>query len=274
MQISVFYSHILSACEQTGLNVSEVLQRVREFGIEAVELDLEQVTPSKEEMKNQLEQAGISVASMYAIFDFGNGIHVDSGFRFIDTASYLGAAKVLVIPGFIEESAGIQERADALRRMAAALKEMCDYAERKQIIVTLEDFDDITAPFSTSEELLWFLKQVPKLRCTFDTGNFIYRGEDELEAYEKLKDYIVHVHCKDRSLDEDNGGTPKITTNGTRLFPSPVGYGTISIPLILDRLIASGYDNTLAIEHFDAVDQMLYMEQSAKWIAAALAIEK
>lgn len=268
MQISVFYSHILSACEQTGLTVSEILRRVREFGIEAVELDLDQVTPSKEEMKNQLERAGVSVASMYAFFDFGSDPNADPGLKFIDTAAYLGAGKVLVIPGFIEESAGTQERADALRRMAAALKEMCDYAERKHIIVTLEDFDDSTAPFSSSDELLWFMEQVPKLRCTFDTGNFIYRGEDEMEAFEKLKDYIVHVHCKDRSLDEGNGGTPKITTNGTRLFPSPVGNGTISIQLILDRLLARGYNDTLAIEHFDAVDQLLYMEKSAQWITA------
>lgn len=266
MRISVFYSHILSASEQTGLSVSRILNRVREFGIEAVELDLDQVTPSRESMKDQLEQSGISVASMYAFFDFGSDPNVESGFRFIDTAEYLGAAKVLVIPGFINESAGDEERASALQRMAIALKEMCDYAERKHIVVTLEDFDDSTAPFSSSDELLWFMEQVPKLRCTFDTGNFIYRGEDELEAFEKLKDYIVHVHCKDRSLDEHNGGMPKIATNGTHLFPSPVGYGRIPIEEILTRLIVRGYDDTLAIEHFDAVDQMLYMEQSAVWL--------
>ena len=270
MRISVFYSHILTASEQTGLSVMEVLERASGFGIEAVELDLEQVVSDKEGMKNRLEQAGISVASMYAFFDFGNAPSVEPGLRFIDTAEYLGAGKVLVIPGFIEETAEGEERDKALGYMAAALKEMCAYAERKNILVTLEDFDDIRAPFSTSSELLWFMEQVPKLRCTFDTGNFIYRGEDELEAFEKLKGSIVHVHCKDRSLDERNSGEPKLTIDGTRLFPSPVGSGSIRIEEIVHRLIANGYTGTWAIEHFDAPDQLSYMEQSAEWLRSRL----
>ncbi|MNP47575.1 Xylose isomerase-like TIM barrel [compost metagenome] len=134
----------------------------------------------------------------------------------------------------------------------------------------MEDFDDIRAPFSSSDELLWFMEQVPKLRCTFDTGNFIFRGENEMDAFGKLKDKIVHVHCKDRSLDEENGGTPKITANGTQLFPSPVGYGCISIDEILHRLIRDGYNDTVAIEHFDAIDQLSYMQRSAEWLRSIL----
>lgn len=270
MRISVFYSHILAASEQRGLTVDEVLRRVREFGIAAVELDLDQVMPSKEAMKASLEQADLSVASMYAFFDFGNDSNPEPGLKFLDTAEYLGAGKILVIPGFIEESAGIEERAKALQSMAAALREMCEYAEQKNILVTLEDFDDIRAPFSSSDELLWFMEQVPKLGCTFDTGNFLYRGEDELVAFEKLKARIVHVHCKDRSLDEQDGVAPKITTEGTWLFPSPVGYGCIRMEEILNRLRAIGYNDTLAIEHFDAMDELSYIEQSAEWLLSRL----
>ncbi|MNN61200.1 Inosose dehydratase [compost metagenome] len=150
--------------------------------------------------------------------------------------------------------------------MAAALREMSEYAGRKGLVVTLEDFDDSRAPFSTSGELLWFLNEVPKLGITFDTGNFIYRGEDALEAFEKLKSSIVHVHCKDRSLEEHPAEAPKISVNGTRLFPSPVGSGCIPMQEILDRLGAVGYKDTVAIEHFDAADQLAYMKQSAEWL--------
>lgn len=270
MRISVFYSHIVVASEQTGLSVDEVLNKAHQAGIDSVELDLEQVSSGVKAMKEQLERAGMSVASMYAFFDFGNDSNVEPGLRFIDIAASLGAGKVLVIPGFIEESVSREERVAALQGMAAALNEMCDYAERKHIAVTMEDFDDIRAPFSSSEELLWFLEQVPKLGCTFDTGNFIYRGENELEAFEKLQARIVHVHCKDRTLDEGNGGMPKITTNGTRLYPSPVGYGSIAIEDIITRLKANGYEGTLAIEHFDAVDELGYMQKSAEWLRSVV----
>ncbi|KWX71262.1 sugar phosphate isomerase/epimerase family protein [Paenibacillus jilunlii] len=268
MQISVFYNHIVTACKQTGLPLPEVLGLVRGYGIQAVELDLDEVQPSPEAIKKLLEQAGMSVASMYAFCDFGNAPDVRPGLSFIDTAAYLGAGKVLVIPGFIGESADQELRERSLQHMAAALREMSEYAGCKGLIVTLEDFDDSRAPFSTSEELLWFLNEVPKLGITFDTGNFIYRGEDALEAFEKLKSRIVHVHCKDRSLEEHPGEVPKISTNGTRLFPSPVGSGCIPMQAILDRLETIGYKNMVAIEHFDAADQLAYMKQSAQWLQA------
>ncbi|WP_342437696.1 sugar phosphate isomerase/epimerase [Paenibacillus sp. FSL L8-0436] len=272
MHLSVFYNHIVRASEQTGLTLEEVLNRVHEFGISAVELDLEEALGcGKEVMKKRLEKAGISVASMYGFFDFGNDPNTKPGFEFIDTAEYLGAGKVLIIPGFVDETASAEERNTALQKMAGTLNIICDYAGRKRILVTMEDFDDIRAPFSGSDELLWFLEQVPKLHITFDTGNFIYRGEDELEAYEKLKRRIVHVHCKDRSLDEQNGGMPKLAMSGARLFPSPAGSGFIPIEAILTRLKAGGYDDTLAIEHFDAVDQLGYMEQSAEWLRSSWA---
>lgn len=272
MQLSVFYNHILTAAGQSGLPVEEVLQRVRGFGIGAVELDLEEaLSAGKEVIKQQLEEAELSVASMYAFFDFGKDPKPGPGFEFIDTAAALGAAKVLIIPGFIEESAGLEVRNKALQNMAAALREICDYAESKRILVTMEDFDNLRAPFSGADELLWFLEQVPKLGITFDTGNFRYRGEDELEAYAKLHERIIHVHCKDRSLSEENGGIPLTAMDGTRLYPSPAGYGCIPLEKILISLKQDGYQGSLAIEHFDAADQLAYMEKSAEWLRSVWA---
>ena len=67
--------------------------------------------------------------------------------------------------------------------------------------VTLEDFDNAEAPYSRMNELLWFTRNVPGLRCTFDMGNFAFGYENVMDAYELLKNYIVHVHCKDRGSE-------------------------------------------------------------------------
>lgn len=269
MKISVFYNHIVKASEQSGLPLTDVLDKVHAYGIDAVELDLQEALTDTEAMRDRLEAAGISVASMYAFFDFGHDPAPEPGYAFVDTAEVLGAAKVLVIPGFIPEASSPEDRNQALAGMAAALNALCDYAEPKGIQVTMEDFDSIQAPFSSADELLWFLEQVPKLKITFDTGNFIYRGENELEAFAKLKDRIIHVHCKDRSLT-DTGGEPMISVSGTPLYPSPVGSGCIKMAEILQLLKTEGYGDTLAIEHFDAVDQLGYMEQSAAWLRGIL----
>ena len=66
---------------------------------------------------------------------------------------------------------------------------------------TLEDFDGPVQPFARMYQLLWFMENVPGLKFTLDTGNFAYSDEDAVQAYEVLKDYIVHVHCKDRNVD-------------------------------------------------------------------------
>lgn len=44
------------------------------------------------------------------------------------------------------------------------------------------------------------MKNVPGLKYTLDTGNFAFSDENVLEAMEVMKDYIVHVHCKDRAV--------------------------------------------------------------------------
>lgn len=270
MQLSVFYNHILVASEQTGKSVDEVLGLVRSFGIDAVELGRDEIGSDSKKLQEQLKKAGMAVSSIYETFDFGHVPDAEPGLKLIDTAFDFGASKVLVIPGFIEVSASEQEKKLALDRMAKALRQICDYADEKGITVTMEDFDDSRAPYASSDELVWFLTEVPKLGCTFDTGNFIYTGENEFDAFEKLADRTVHLHCKDRSLDEPNGGMAKITLNGTKLYPSPAGSGVIKIKEIIHQMKKRGYDDTLVIEHFDSVDQLAYMEQSAKWLQSII----
>lgn len=270
MSLSVFFHHIEVAAKQRDITLQEMLKEARGYGIEAVELDYARASQDMAELKSLLDQAGIGVACMYGFFQFGEERNSAPGLAFLDAAAAMNASKVLVIPGFIDSDASPEDWDKSLQGMADALNAMCDYAAKLGITVTMEDFDEVRAPFSNSEELLWFLGVVPGLRITFDTGNFIYRGEDALEAYGKLRDHVVHVHCKDRSLDEGSGGTPKLCLDGTKLYPSPVGAGCIPLSEIVDKFRDSGYDGIYAIEHFDAVDQSGYMKQSADWLIAKL----
>lgn len=265
MKISVFYDHLLVASQQTGQPLLDILKKVRGFGIEGVECDIEHIRGGKEELKCNLQDANLKVASVYGFFDFGNNLDYEKGYVFIDDIAYMGAKKALVIPGFVKQKHGATYKI-ALENMVDVLNKLCDYAETKDITVTLEDFDDYTAPFSTDEELHWFMKQVPKLRCTFDTGNFMYSEIDEIKAFELLKDKIVHVHCKDRSLTSAKGEEPKETVEGRAMYSSPVGYGCIQMEEIISRLKNLEYRGFLAIEHFGSQQQIDYIENSARWI--------
>ena len=131
------------------------------------------------------------------------------------------------------------------------------------ILVTLEDFDGPVQPFARTYQLLWFMENVPGLKFTLDTGNFAYSDEDTVQAYEVLKDYIVHVHCKDRNVDPALTGEHRYNRG---LLAAAVGSGYLPMKEILDRLKESGYEDYLAIEHFNAADQVAFMEQSAAFL--------
>ena len=145
------------------------------------------------------------------------------------------------------------------------LKKVCIYAKEKDIMVVLEDFDDKIAPFATAKQLTYFYENIPELYCAFDTGNFLYSEEDALEVLPLFIDNIGHVHCKDRSFDVKEGEIPKATVKGRNMYSAPVGNGVIPMKEIVNRILAKGYHDYFAIEHFGSLNQLKDMELSAGW---------
>lgn len=188
-------------------------------------------------------------------------------------AHRLGVKRVLIVPGFLSEDEAkalhsvsgdyfaverFMERSLCVQSMKEALTELTNYAGPRGVEVTLEDFDDIKSPCSRMNELLWFMRNVPGLKCTFDMGNFAFGYENVIEAYELLKRYIVHVHCKDRG-SEGNG-----------LKSVPTGSGYIPVAQLVRRLKEEDYRGYLSIEHFGDLDQLASIEQSAHFLKAIM----
>ncbi|SET23059.1 sugar phosphate isomerase/epimerase [Paenibacillus sp. NFR01] len=264
MNISVFFNHIKEAARQSGQSVEEIVSQVKQWGIDQVELDRDDIT-SSEELLALLSPHHIGVSSIYGFYSFGTDPDLSVAKIHIQHAVQLNCPRIMIIPGFLT---GTSDEAVAEERenMLAAMREVCALAKPHGITVTIEDFDDRTSPIATAGQMLWFAERLPDLRITFDTGNFIYSEQPLLEAYDLLKDKIVHIHCKDRRLTSDAGESFIVTIGGRRLYPSPVGAGCIEIKAILDRQLQAGYEGMFVIEHFDALDQLDYMKKSAEWL--------
>lgn len=101
------------------------------------------------------------------------------------------------IQDYEKTAAFLSENEKALK-MANGLKGITAMAKEQDILTVIEDFDNIDSPIACVNGMKWFLEQVPDLRVTFDTGNFIIHKEDIFIAWEALKEKVVHVHCKDR----------------------------------------------------------------------------
>ncbi|MDE6983084.1 MAG: sugar phosphate isomerase/epimerase [Lachnospiraceae bacterium] len=188
-------------------------------------------------------------------------------------AHRLGVSRVLIVPGFLDPEEAkalhsasgdyfavhrLMEQSLCIQSMKNALTELTQYAKPLGVEVTLEDFDDMRAPCSRINELLWFMRSVPGLKCTFDMGNFAFGYENVMEAYALLRKYIVHVHCKDRG-SEGNG-----------LKSVPTGSGYIPVAQLVRKLKETDYRGYLSIEHFGELDQLAAVGQSAHFLKAVV----
>lgn len=272
-KLSVFYEHIYESAEQNGSTVGKTLEYAVNCGIDGLECDLWRLE-DKTNVKKLFDSCGAKVSSIYNFFDFP---HEDRNTceskyrRLFETAAYFSADKVLCIPGFVNDN---EQMSECRKITAERLNEMCLAAKEYGITVTLEDFDDVKSPCCTTEGLLYYMQNVSGLKYTFDTGNFCYCLENADEAYNVLKDYVVHVHLKDRSYNiansDPNNTNGKADLSGEIMYPSIVCEGVIGIEKLIGKLISDGYSGRLAIEHFGAVNQAEYMKKSADNIRKVL----
>lgn len=87
------------------------------------------------------------------------------------------------IQDYEKTAAFLSENEKALK-MANGLKGITAMAKEQDILTVIEDFDNIDSPIACVNGMKWFLEQVPDLRVTFDTGNFIIHA---LKAYQCKK---------------------------------------------------------------------------------------
>ena len=259
-RISVFYEHMAEAMKQENITLDEVCAAVKRFGFDGVELDANRIKNEGDVILPALQKAGLCVNGIYNFFDFGSETGSPENdraesLRVIDCCEKANCKFLLAVAGFLTEDEMVRGSAkyETRRlRMAASLTELTAEAEKHGITVVMEEFDNLTAPYSRADELMWFMRHVPGLRCGFDTGNFLYNEEDAVKSFSLFRPYIASVHCKDRAFTE-NTGSPCVT----------VAYRH---GIQLD----SGYTGSFAAEHFGSIEQLKCMERSAAFLKRVL----
>lgn len=271
MRLSVFYDHITQAVNQAKgeRTLNQVMRCCSDYGIRGIDIEYNQLRTDYDRVCEALRYNYMEVASIYQFYNLRNRSDINSGKDLIDLAHQMGVKRVLIVPGFLDEEEAkalhgvsgsyfdverFMEQNLCIQAMKTALTELTQYAKPLGVVVTLEDFDDMRSPCARINELLWFLRAVPGLKCTFDMGNFAYSYENVMEAYELLGRYIVYVHCKDRG-SEGNG-----------LKSVPTGSGYIPVAQLVRKLREDGYRGYLSIEHFGELDQLACIEQSAHFL--------
>lgn len=262
-QIATFYDHIKDISRQRGISLMDAMGLARQLGVEALEVNQNNMIGREDEVGQELAFHDMSISAVPSYFDFGRDPDVArQALPTLEAASYLGAKKLLVIPGFLDQNDPPQERERQTQAMVDGVCRLAELAGQYGLSLVMEEYDNPAAPFSTTQGVLRFLQGCPALSACFDTGNFLPAGEEVLEAWEALKSRVGHVHLKDRGLAGEG--------DARRMVPSPVGAGALPLAKAVELIRAQGYDGAYTLEFYNSPDTLSFLEQSVAWLKSQL----
>ncbi len=130
-----------------------------------------------------------------------------------------------------------------------SLKQCAEAAEKEQIYLAIENHGLLAGKSEQVEEIIEKVNS-PFVKSTFDTGNFLLVHEKPQQAFDRLKDKIVHVHFKDfreKEADEDVKGFR--STKDVELIGTIPGDGEVDLSYIVQGLKEINYEGWLSIEY-------------------------
>jgi len=249
-RISIFFDHVSEIARQEHISVREAAERVRQLGVEGIDV---RVTMSEPELA-MLDSLGFQNASAIADINFVKGEQPELERQALDFMKRHGYKRLLIIPGLLPENASPQLMEAVCQRIAAFVKDAC----KEGFDVMVEDYDNPRSPCYNTQTLDLLFAASPELNHVFDTGNYLFCGEDVMTALRHFRQRIHHVHLKDRKAQRDNASLP-------------IGTGVMPLKEVVGELLRSGYDGWFTIEHFGAPSQLQYTIQSVSNIQATQA---
>ena len=198
-------------------------------------------------LKQKMDKYGIKVSSIgspigkiFITDDFEP--HIKKLDHTIKIAKILGTKYIRMFSFFIPkgEDAG-NYRDEVIKR----LKEMTSFAEKENIILLHENEKEIYGDIASRCVDVIESVNSPNLKAVFDPANFVQCGQNTLEAYEKLHNYVEYIHIKDSKKD------------GTIV---PAGMGDGNIKEFLSFFAKKGYDGFISLEphlgNFDGLQKL------------------
>lgn len=254
MKTGVFYDNIKEAYPDIKDDLV-LLEKVKELGFSCIELDCLSLAEKDGEFFGKALELSVGF-TVYAFAD--ENCILKNGRKAEDCLPFLAEHNVPNMMMVCMPRA-VAEKTDANIRNAtvSSLNSLCSEAEKYGISILAEDFDSNEIPCGSCEDMLFFAERVPKLKFTFDTGNFAFFGEDALVCFERLKNRIGHVHLKDR-ISADN------------LTVTVTGKGGLKLAEIIRRLTEINYGGILSVEMFGAAKSPADLEAAASFVKNAV----
>ncbi len=274
---STFYHHIREAARERGVSMDDMLREVHSWGIQYVELDRDDFADEDQlrALAEQLARCNMTPSSIYGDYHWDHAAAMPTlDDLLIHQAKGRGWERIMVIPGFHADMDDQEQCAREQAQMIAGTKRLSEVAASQGLTTTIECFDHAKSPIATIAGMAAFLEAAPELYVTLETGNFLFSGDDILEAHQRFADRVRHAHLKDRFLPSQapeatpagDATTATTATTGLVMYPCAVGHGHIPMTTVLDRLDRDGYEGIMTIEHFGVASYYDAIRASITWL--------
>ncbi len=187
------------------------------------------------EIKTGLDAAGVRLSALGS--PLGKiGIedpfekHFEEFKRAVEIAHLMDARNIRMFSFYIPEGKHQVYKEEVFRRLGCFV----DYAKANDVVLLHENEKDIYGEKARECRELMDAFAGEHFAAIFDFANFVQAGQDTLEAYELLKDYIAYIHVKDA-----------ISATGQVV---PAGMGDGNVAAILKKLYAGGFNGFLSLE--------------------------
>jgi sugar phosphate isomerase/epimerase len=201
--ILISIAQYLAELEAGTMNVLDLIEKARSFGVQGIELRPEPWPAYRSELvivRERLQSLGMIVT--YATRSWLFAVDADAQRALladIDTAAALGAPLLRIFTGPVPPDDTDPAWEEALTSV--------EQAQGRDVVLALENFSG--SPGGTVAEIRRVLDRIPSpsLGTTIDIGNYPAHGEDVPAAIRAVGHRAAYVHLKDGMLQEDGTGT-------------------------------------------------------------------
>lgn len=260
--------------------LADCLQPAKKMGYDAVEIvDLSSPDGSSrlayaQSIKEQCGSLGLAVSNYSFELDLltGSGGDIEKEIQKakdeIEIAVALGAASVRhdVTWGYADRAHGgsQQDFIDLLPELAASVREIASYAEKKGIKTMTENHGYFMQE-SSRLEMLYKAVDHENFGLLADLGNFLCVDEDPISAINRLLPYIRYVHAKD-FFYTDGGNNYIATRAGRKIQGAVLGQGAVPVQSCIELLKSHGYNGSIAVEYEGEEPVIAALERSLDYL--------
>lgn len=189
----------------------------------------------------------------------------------MQTAVALGATLFMIVPykAMIDtRKAKRMGRSGTLNTMVKGFQLAVETGKKYSLTVCVETTPQDCICLSGTDDCKYVLERVSGLGLVFDTANMLPHGDNPLEAYEQLKQHIVHVHLKDVALKKPGFALweLELDNHGNQMECVVYGNGVIPVRELYERMLKDGYNGIFTLEYARPWNKVCDIETHVKQV--------